>query len=299
MASQKTEYPIHPLCAIYPYITGKDKQKLEDSIRYRGLDLPVKLWRDMIVDGKNRRDACEAVNKECRFENVSHIDEEDLPDYVAIWNERRRHMTKEEKKACQLTREKLAERARAEGKSIRQIADELGVSAKQIQKDLKKSEKNKSTPQGEKPKEDTAKEAPGVDRSTPDKKTTESNGVTGDTRGVEENKRNSEKTSGMDGKKYPAKKEILCKRCKRVGAIKGCSACEKLRNSRKRQENGQPAFDFKWAEKTIGEWVKRIDNWAKIYGKKSEPYINACKALDLLLASSNQMKAWKGERVKS
>lgn len=80
---------LHPLCALFPRMTGKDFEALKSDIAANGLRQPIVTHRGSILDGGNRYEACLAVG-------VSPITEEfagtNLVTYVMSANFHRRHL---------------------------------------------------------------------------------------------------------------------------------------------------------------------------------------------------------------
>lgn len=52
------EYPAHPISEIFPMMTEQEYKALKDDIEKNGLQYPIMLYQDMILDGRNRFNAC-------------------------------------------------------------------------------------------------------------------------------------------------------------------------------------------------------------------------------------------------
>src|SRR5260370_30965924 len=92
------------------------------------------------VDGRNRERACLDLGIECRYEKV-FVDDADVPAYIDSRNLHRRHLTREQRQACVLA-------MRAEGQSVRQIADTLGVGRSTVYRDIADSKASAGVPDG-------------------------------------------------------------------------------------------------------------------------------------------------------
>jgi N6-adenosine-specific RNA methylase IME4 len=99
--------PVHPLADVFPLIEGAEFDALVADIRARGMMEPVKLWRGMLIDGRNRLRALmtdgdgevqgnpDAETLICLGEAVDLTDdvrEHELPALVVSLNLRRRHL---------------------------------------------------------------------------------------------------------------------------------------------------------------------------------------------------------------
>lgn len=83
------QIPFHPLAELFPLIEGSEFDELAYSILQHGLREPITLFDGMILDGRNRYRACEAVSVEPRFETFTG---NDLHAFVADKNIHRRHL---------------------------------------------------------------------------------------------------------------------------------------------------------------------------------------------------------------
>jgi hypothetical protein len=93
--------PIHPAAAAFPTLGRRDLRELVEDIRVQGLQQPIVLIREgetvYVLDGANRRAACEKAGVEPRFEWYEGSNPEG---YVMSANLRRRHMTPGQRAAC-------------------------------------------------------------------------------------------------------------------------------------------------------------------------------------------------------
>ena len=88
--SSTTGYEMHPLCTLFPPMTGAEFAALRDDIKTNGLRQMIVLKDGMILDGGNRYRACLEAGVTPRF--VDYIGE-NLAAYVLSVNLHRRHMT--------------------------------------------------------------------------------------------------------------------------------------------------------------------------------------------------------------
>ncbi len=57
----------HPAAMLWPMLKEPDLQALADSIKERGLNNPITIYEEMILDGRNRYKACQMAGVEPRF----------------------------------------------------------------------------------------------------------------------------------------------------------------------------------------------------------------------------------------
>jgi ParB/Sulfiredoxin domain len=83
----------HPYSEIWPLLDGEDFEKLKADIKTNGLRLPILIYKDQILDGRNRSRACEAVGVSMQYTDAGDISEEQALDLVISLNDHRRHMS--------------------------------------------------------------------------------------------------------------------------------------------------------------------------------------------------------------
>lgn len=83
-------YELHPLCTLFPRLSGAEFAALRDDIKANGLRQPIVLHGDMILDGGNRYRACIEAGVEPVFEV---FDGGNLVSFVLSANLHRRHMS--------------------------------------------------------------------------------------------------------------------------------------------------------------------------------------------------------------
>ncbi len=84
------EYQLHPLCTLFPRMTGQEFQSLVDDIKANGLRDPIIIHDDMILDGGNRYQACLAAGVE---PTLMKFGGENIVSYVLSVNLHRRHLS--------------------------------------------------------------------------------------------------------------------------------------------------------------------------------------------------------------
>lgn len=84
------DYELHPLCTLFPRLSGNEFQNLVDDIKQNGLREPIILHEGMILDGGNRYRACIEAGIDPEFMKFGGGN---LVAYVLSANLHRRHMT--------------------------------------------------------------------------------------------------------------------------------------------------------------------------------------------------------------
>ncbi len=83
-------YELHPLCTLFPRLTGNEFDLLKNDILQNGLREPIILHEGMILDGGNRYRACLDVGVTPEF---IHFEGGNIVNYVISANLHRRHLT--------------------------------------------------------------------------------------------------------------------------------------------------------------------------------------------------------------
>lgn len=116
----------HPLAELFPLMEGAEFGNLIADIKANGLNEPIVLHEDMILDGRNRYRACQAAGVNPHFRPFAGGDP---AEYVISANIHRRHLTAAQK------RDLIAKLIKADPeKSSRQIAKAVGVSHTHVNK---------------------------------------------------------------------------------------------------------------------------------------------------------------------
>lgn len=84
------KFELHPLCALFPRMTGKEFEALKADIAANGLRQPIITHNGMILDGGNRYEACLAVGVK---PTMTEYKGENLVTYVMSANFHRRHLS--------------------------------------------------------------------------------------------------------------------------------------------------------------------------------------------------------------
>ena len=91
---QTFPYPISPLARMFPPLDPPRYRHLLASIRARGLQTPIVVWRGEIIDGAHRLQACIEAGVEPKYNFLE--DHEDPYEYLADVNMPFRDMTQNE-----------------------------------------------------------------------------------------------------------------------------------------------------------------------------------------------------------
>jgi hypothetical protein len=83
----------HPYSEIWPLLDGEDFEKLKADIKANGLRLPILIYKDQVLDGRNRDRACEATGTVRCYTDAGDISEAQALDLVISLNDHRRHMS--------------------------------------------------------------------------------------------------------------------------------------------------------------------------------------------------------------
>ena len=86
----KQTYELHPLCTLFPRLSGSEFDTLRDDIKANGLRAPIVLHDGMILDGGNRYRACLDAGVKPQFVKFSGGN---LVSFVLSANLHRRHMS--------------------------------------------------------------------------------------------------------------------------------------------------------------------------------------------------------------
>ena len=82
-------HELHPLCTLFPRMVGAEFNSLVADIAANGLQHPIVLYDDMVLDGGNRYRACEAAGVEPRFAQFTG---QSVVGFVLSMNLHRRHI---------------------------------------------------------------------------------------------------------------------------------------------------------------------------------------------------------------
>lgn len=88
-------YAISVLAYMFPPMTEREYRAFVDSIRERGIRMPIILWRGQVIDGRHRLLACKETGVEPAFEEIP--EDADPVEYLLDLNDRRRHMNESQR----------------------------------------------------------------------------------------------------------------------------------------------------------------------------------------------------------
>jgi ParB-like chromosome segregation protein Spo0J len=124
-------YGFHPLSAAFPLMEGGEFEQLTADIRAHGLQQPITIHEDQILDGRNRERACRAAGVEPHYEPFRG---DDPLAFVISANIHRRHLTPEQKRgiiAKLLTAQpeksnlQIAKQVKADDKTVASVRREM------------------------------------------------------------------------------------------------------------------------------------------------------------------------------
>ncbi len=96
---------LHPLCKLFPPLSGEGLKVLADDIKALGQLEPIVIYEGMILDGRNRYEACRLAGERPKFEEFGGGDPFDL---VVSKNMNRRNLDKSQRALIAAELETLA-----------------------------------------------------------------------------------------------------------------------------------------------------------------------------------------------
>lgn len=140
-----------PFADLFRPLNESERSRLEESIEKHGVRHPVIVYAgNLVIDGGNRLEIGAEFDLDVPIVDVGDYGAEAARELAITLNRDRRHLTPDEQQAARAERiERVAEK-RAEGKSLRAIAEEEGVSAPQILADIKEAGVKGLTPEPDK-----------------------------------------------------------------------------------------------------------------------------------------------------
>ncbi len=114
---------LHKFCRIFPPITGEEFANLVADIKANGLQQPITAYKDQILDGQNRFNACEQAGVKPVFQEFTG---DDPLGFVISQNMNRRHLTDDQRAAI------AAEIATYKGRQVAESATLRNADAAQI-----------------------------------------------------------------------------------------------------------------------------------------------------------------------
>ena len=247
----------HPLSTQYQDIKGESWKEFVAGVREHGIvkNRKIILHEGMVLDGWQLQRACVEIGKAPVYEGLPP--KMTAEEYVQTFNDLRRHETQEAAEARIVQRRERVAKARAEGESIREIAQQENVDPKTIQNDLKKSEKQPTKKQEETP---NYEHDSGQQRLKTAQKT-EENGISRVETSTPEKKSENTPIIGRDGKTYLAT----------------------------RTKTGKPLFKDRDVTDLFGKLARLVQERANVYGRSAAS--EACrKSLDDFLTKFDQWR---------
>jgi hypothetical protein len=184
----------HPLAEQYPEMDAVTFAAFKADIEANGCREPIILFEDKILDGRNRFRACGELGIKPVFKEFNGT-VEDAEAAVDSYNLHRRHLTAQ-------FRKKRVQQLRADGKSLREIAETVRIDKRQVQRDLAQTEVVTEAPP-EPPEVGTLSPPEPQEGSSPQDADQEATPTT-EPPPPSGPSPSPAKVTGRDGKKYPA-----------------------------------------------------------------------------------------------
>jgi len=151
-------YEFHPLANLFPLMTEQELEELAADIRAKGLNEPIVLRDDKILDGRNRALACDKAGVRLKFQECPS---NDPLGYVISANIQRRHLTAEQKRDLtadllkakpESSNREIAKRVKADDKTVAKVRRELEATAEipQLEKTVGADGKARKKPEKKK-----------------------------------------------------------------------------------------------------------------------------------------------------
>ena len=133
-----------PFADLFRELTPIERSALAESAKRDGIHTPVLVYDSedhgrAVIDGLNRAEVAAELGLELRVVNFGPIPDDDAQRIAEDVNAARRHLTPEEQQRVRSERVERVAEMRSEGKSLRAISDEVGVSAEQVRQDVKEA----------------------------------------------------------------------------------------------------------------------------------------------------------------
>jgi hypothetical protein len=136
----------HPYTEIWPLLSGKEFDQLKADIKANGLKMPVLVYKDQVLDGRNRQRACEETGVAIRYAEAEVNSDDEALNLVVSLNQYRRHLSVAElafaaDKVANIINGHNQHRDKVEGDSrespcsktsLKQAAAKLGVSRNSV-----------------------------------------------------------------------------------------------------------------------------------------------------------------------
>ncbi len=101
-AKQLMKLVIHPAAELFPMMDGTAMDALVANIKANGQSEPILIAGDVLVDGRNRLQACHQLGIKVRVKDLAPLSEEEIKEKVVSLNVNRRHLTSKERAGAAL-----------------------------------------------------------------------------------------------------------------------------------------------------------------------------------------------------
>jgi hypothetical protein len=91
------KYRVHSVASMFPLLEGDDYEQFRESIKLFGLQKPIVIQGDLLLDGRNRLRACLELGINPRVEEYNG--DPDVIPYIVLANMARRNLTDEQRGA--------------------------------------------------------------------------------------------------------------------------------------------------------------------------------------------------------
>ncbi len=114
----------HEVADLFPLLSDAELGDLADDIKARGLDQPIVMQGDTLLDGRNRLAACKLAGVKPEFRQYA---KQDVAEFIVAANVKRRHLTREQ-------RGSVIKGLRERGMTLQKIAKAVGVSDETVRR---------------------------------------------------------------------------------------------------------------------------------------------------------------------
>lgn len=91
MVKDLTKTKVHPVAEFFPMMSPEEYEGLKEDIKANGQQEPVCYWRNELIDGRNRLQACQELGIKVEWWELSH-DADPIP-FIFSKNLHRRHLS--------------------------------------------------------------------------------------------------------------------------------------------------------------------------------------------------------------
>jgi hypothetical protein len=136
-------HPVHPYASLFPMMPDAELDELAQDIKLNGQAEPILMWRGMILDGRNRMEACRRAGVDPKTTDDDALDERTALGLVASRNIHRRHLDTSQRAmlAADLTRRRNA----SESAQIQAAMLPVGLTQAEAAKTMNVSERSVRT----------------------------------------------------------------------------------------------------------------------------------------------------------